>query len=181
MTFRRRVLGVVSAAALTLLTVGVGQSHAALSNPIAELTSVGAEQVQGAPSANGFINADQAAIASGVPANYQGGSQPPVKGPSPQRSTTNLSFCFGTGGTYTHCEGVACTYAYPYKNYNPSTDKFTDPIQDFYGTGFAVYYDHGDAVEVRDGAARRSGPRGVLIYTGTAYDWAWSSVACFGA
>lgn len=73
-----------------------------------------------------------------------------------------------------------CTKAIPYKNYNPSTDKLTDPIETFYNTGFSVYYDHGDSVEVRNAPYRRSGPRGVLIYTGGAYGWAWSTIACFG-
>lgn len=120
----------------------------------------------------GGINADALALQSGVPANYTGLGG----GVSTQRSTTNLRFCYGAGGTYTHCEKITCVNAYVYKNYSPSMDRFLDPIpapqpnQD--------YYNKPEAIEVRNAPYGRVGARGLLIYTGPVYRWAFISANC---
>jgi hypothetical protein len=68
------------------------------------------------------------------------------------------------GATF-HLVMIDCASTDFYRNYNPSTDDFSDP----HGT----YY-YGDQVKIRTGD-ERSGPRGTRGYTDA---WGWFSRMC---
>lgn len=68
------------------------------------------------------------------------------------------------GATF-HLVMVDCTSTVFYRNYDPSSDNFSDPDGTYY---------YGDQVRIRTGD-ERSGPRGVRGYTNA---WGWFSRNC---
>ena len=70
----------------------------------------------------------------------------------------------GNGATF-HPVMVDCQSTIFYRNYNPSTDNFSDPAGTYY---------YGQYVSIRTGD-ERSGPRGVRGYEN---EWGWFSRNC---
>jgi len=132
----------------------------------------------------GTMNADEYAEKTGIkPSKLDKEAQKrpgkPGDGVSAARTDDRLKFCWGAGGTYTHCETVSgCETMVVYKNYNDGADQFYDPFETFFRTGHVMAYNRGDTLEVRDAPYRRAGERGVLIYTGGTFGWGWVSRTC---
>jgi hypothetical protein len=83
-----------------------------------------------------------------------------------QGEVTALDVCSNTENL-SHCETVVCGSGYLYRNYNASTDDFSDPYNTVYS---------GQTLNVRNAPYRRYGPRGVRVFNSGI--WGFVSANC---